>query len=397
MNKASTNVLMISLDSKLAMDEGSDTGNVRKRHRGYAKNLSSLHIVVKTSQDIMRSKRKITENLSVYPISSLNRYFFFFDAYKIAAKICKEYSIDIITTQDPFITGLIGWLLKRRYAIPLNMQIVADMIDNKYFIKESILNLILNWLAKLIIPKADTIRVTTLKEKEKLRKIVRDERRIFHVPIFLDFMPFLENNNSQKYIRQEYLRGKFDKIVLTVCRLVKQKGLPDLLKAIYLVKEAYPKALFLIIGSGQKIKNLQYAIARLNIQGNVQLIENMDSSFLPGHFLSSDLFVITSLYEGSCAVILEAMAAGKPVISTAHAGAMDAIIDGETGFIVDFEDSQGLARKIVYLLENEEVASRMGAKGREALLKRFDKNKILQDYLGMFEATVKSRYEKYAV
>lgn len=385
------NVLLISLDSTLAVDEDNVAGDAKGRHIEYAKHLENLYIVVKTSKIIKRKVKKFKDNLFIYPTSSLNRYLFLYNTYNLASKICKENRIDLIVTQDPFITGLIGWLLKRKYDIPLSIQIAADMIENEYFIKESIFNLFLNKLAKLLIQRADTIRVNTSKEKEKLKRMGVDERKVFHVPIFVDFASFLKNDNSGIDIRQKYLNGRFDKLVLTVCRLVKQKDPQTLLKAISFVKKVYPGVLFLIIGSGQETNTIKSTIKDLDIKDNAQLIEKVSYSYIPRYFAACDLFVINSLYEGSCAVILEAMAAKKPVISTPHTGAFEAIVDGKTGFIINFGDSQQLAQKIIYLLKNPDLAREMGEEGQRLALKIFNKDKILEDFLKMWWQTVNYR------
>ncbi len=216
------NILIIGLDSSLAVEEDNAAGNAKARHIEYAKSLENLYIVVKTPRNIERKVRKLKDNLFVYPTSSLNRYFFFYNAYNIASKICQEKRIDLIVTQDPFIAGLIGWLLKKKYNIPLNIQIAADMIDNKYFIKEHIFNLFFNQLAKRLIRKADSIRVTTLREKEKLISLGIRKDKIHIVPFFIDLSVFAPRDNHN--LRELNLNGKFDKIVLSVSRLAKQKN-----------------------------------------------------------------------------------------------------------------------------------------------------------------------------
>lgn len=381
------NILVISFDYTLALDEDNVIGNAKARHIEYAKRLESLYIVVKTPKNIKCKVKKIADNLFVYPTSSLNKYFFLCDAYKLASKLCKKNKFDLIATQDPFISGLIGWLIKKRYHIPLNIHIAADVIDSKYVIKENIFNLFLNRLAKWLIGKADTIRVSTSKEKERLVFMGVDKEKIHVVPFFIDLLNFSQEDYNA--VRQLNLKGKFNKIVLSVSRLVKQKNIETLIHAIPYVIKKTPKCLFLIIGSGSEEKYLKRLAASLDVSANVSFIGKVNYKDIPQYFWAADIFVSTSHYEGTSMVVQEAAASGKPVVSTSHTGAYDAIEDGKTGFILNFKDSINVAQKIVYLLRNPEIAKKMGEKGREFVLKRFDKGKILEEYLKMWEATAK--------
>lgn len=379
-------VLVISLDGALAVDENKAAGNVHARQREYAERLDSLHIIVKTTRSIKRKARKLRDNLFIYPASSLNRYLFLYDAYRIASKICRENKIDLVITQDPFITGSIGWLLKKRYNIPLNIQIAGDVIDNKYFLRENVFNLLLNELAKWFVRRADTIRVSTSKQKKQLAGLGIEDKKIWHIPFFIDFDLFLKNGDEK--IRRRYLYGKFDRLVLYAGRLAGEKDLETLIRAVPLVVRNYPKALFLIVGKGPEEKRLKGLVLDLNMNDNISFAGGVSYDRIPGFFSASDLFVITSLYEGIPMALLEAAASGKPIVSTPHAGAYDAVIDGQTGYIVDFKDPVKIAEKILCLLENPQLAEKMGEAGRKYVLERFDREKILQDYLEMLRQTV---------
>lgn len=385
----SLNVLIIGLDSALAQDRNNVTGDAEGRHIEYAKHLESLHIVVKSSKKINCKIIKIMDNLFIYPTLSLNRYSFLYDAYNLASKICRENKIDLIITQDPFTTGFIGWLLKKKYNIPLIIQIAADMIDNKYFIKESILNLFLNRLAKQLIGMADAIRVSTSKEKEKLVKLGIEDERIWHIPFFINTNLFLQKDGEK--VRKYYLNEKFDRLVLSAGRITKQKDLETLIQAISFVIKEYPKALFLISGEGPEKGKIKNFILNLGVEDNICFLGNMPYDKIPDFFSACDLFVTTSLYEGTNMALLEAAVSGKPVVSTSYTGAYDAMEDGKTGFILNFKAPKNIAQKIIYLLKNPKIAKEMGRAGQEYVLENFNKEKILEKFLTMWRQTVNYR------
>lgn len=381
----SINVLLISLDSALAKKEANAAGNTQARQIEYAKHLKNLYIVVKTYKNIKSKVIKIKNNLSIYPTLSLNKYFFLFDAYMIASKICKENKIDLISTQDPFITGLIGWFIKKKYGIPLNIQIAADMIDNQYFIKEGNFNLFLNCLAKRLMQKADSIRVSTIREKEKLILQGIDREKIHYLPFFIDFTSFQQGDGNS--IREASLNGRFDKIVLSVNRLVKQKNIKTLIRAVPYIINEYPKCLFLIIGSGREERSLKKLAFNLGVEKFIKFQGPVSYKDIPRYFQAADIFVSTSHYEGTCMAVLEAAAAKKPIISTPHAGACDALKDGYTGFIVDFNDYIGLSKKILYLLENDIISKGMSNNAHTFITGHFKKEEILRKYFDMWGGT----------
>lgn len=379
------NILLISLDATLAKDGESVTSNAKIRHIEYARHLESLHIVVKTSKSIKRTTRKLKDNLFIYPTSSLSRYFFFYDAYQIAIEICKENKIDLIATQDPFITGLIGWLLKNKYHIPLNIHIAADMVDNQYFLNENFFNLFLNRLAKWLLRRADTIRVLSSKQKERLVRLGMPDTKIWHIPCFINFDLFLKNGGQD--IRKQYLNNKFEQLVLYAGRLVKQKDLETLIKTILLVIRQYPKAVFLIIGQGPEERRIKDLVLNSKIKDNIFFLDSVSYEKYIEFLSACDLFISTSVYEGTPLVLLEAAASGKPIVSTAHTGAYDTIIDGQTGYIVGLREPELIAQKLVYLLNNPCIAEEMGRNARQFVLSGFEKDCIIEKYIKMWQNT----------
>jgi hypothetical protein len=119
------------------------------RHYTYAKYIKDLYIIVKT---LTYQNNFTKDNIHIYPTNSLSKLTFFIDAYKIGSKILASYEIDLITTQDAFLTGFVGYLLKKRFNKPLNLQVHADFFDNKFWLNERFLiNRILNYLGKWLL------------------------------------------------------------------------------------------------------------------------------------------------------------------------------------------------------------------------------------------------------
>jgi len=161
-------VLMISTDRKIF----EETSAVRARMAEYASLFEKLEIVVFAQKSEGFSIVQIAPNCRIYSTNSLTPLFYIWDALKQGRKILKgEIPAGwVITCQDPFETGLVGWWLTREFCIKLNLQVHTDVF-NPFFITESIKNRIRAWLAKKLLPKADSIRVVSERIKKSITTI----------------------------------------------------------------------------------------------------------------------------------------------------------------------------------------------------------------------------------
>lgn len=385
------NILSIGLDYTLAMATSEVMGDSQKRHIMYAKHVKSLHIVVQCLKKPILRKQKLAENLVIYPTNSFSRMKAVYDSYRIANRICKDHQIDLITTQDAFTCGVLGYLLKGKYGLPLNIQMHADFLDNLLWIKERKQNYIFNKLGKWLTQRADTIRVVSSQMKEKIVKMGICRDKIWFIPTGggIEMPRFLNADGSN--IKKNYLNQGYDTLILFVGRLTKQKDIPNLFQAIIKVIKEYPKALFLIVGRGEEEAQLKSLALKLKISDNALFIGEIPYNKIPSCFKACDIFVLPSIYEGTARVLEEASAAGKPIVTTNVSGAEDVIINGKTGFIVPINDSENLAEKIIYLLKNRELAKKMGKEGQKHVMDNYDQEKNLPVLIKMWEETARHK------
>lgn len=361
-------------------------GDVRQRQFDYAQRLKSFFLVVYSPKSLGFKNEKWTENLFVYPTNSTNKFTFIWDAYRITCKICKEKNIDIITTEDPFTTGLIGYLLKKRFKRPLNVQSHVDFCDNPYWMRLRRINRFFNRLGKFVLKRADTIRVGTNFEKEKLsKKLNIPKDKIFVIPVNSEIEKFKHIDGSR--VKAEYLNGRFDKMLLFTGRLVAQKDIPTLLRAFSIVVQERPRTLLMIVGSGVQGNYLQRLSNELGLNGNVVFTGSIEHNRIPEYISACDIYTISSIFEGTCIAMAEAMTADKPVVATHFAGAEDLIIEGETGFVVEQRDSVSMAKKILFLLDNPVRAEEMGRKASSRVEEIFANNRNIEKMITLWEKT----------
>ncbi len=147
-------------------------------------------------------------------------------------------------------------------------------------------------------------------------------------------------------------------IVLAPARLDTQKGLTYLLQA----AETLPDALIIVAGDGPLRNELEADVATRGLVGRVRFLGWRDD--MPDLMAASSIVVLPSLNEGLPLVALEAMAAGVPVVATAIGGTDEAIVPGITGILVQPRDAAALGVALRTLLDDKELAQRMGAAGR---------------------------------
>jgi len=162
------------------------------------------------------------------------------------------------------------------------------------------------------------------------------------------------------------------RVILTVSHLVKRKGHHNVLKTLPQVLEKIPNLIYLIIGKGTEEEKLKGVVKDLKLEDKVIFAGKVKEEELPLYYGACDLFIMPSYeikekgdVEGFGIVYLEAGASGKPVIGGYSGGVPDAIIDGETGLLVDPLNINQIAEALVKLLTNPEFSRKLGEKGRK--------------------------------
>jgi glycosyltransferase involved in cell wall biosynthesis len=270
----------------------------------------------------------------------------------------------------------------------MNVNDVCDFINNPYWIKESWGNQILNPLGKLILRKADSIRVDNHQEYNKLTGLKIHLKKIWNIPFILNEAEQFTNSKPDPEFRKGLLGGKFDHLILFVGRFEDQKDLPTLFRTARKVIQSKPRTLFLIIGDGKKGDELQTMAKSLEIEDHLFFTGWVDYFDLPKYYAACEAFILTSRYETSPRVLIFACLCRKPIVTTEVSGVSDLVEQGENGFIVSVGDVEGLSRGVLRLLENPEKAQEMGEVGFNKVKELLDEEKILNQYQKMYQFTL---------
>jgi glycosyltransferase involved in cell wall biosynthesis len=172
--------------------------------------------------------------------------------------------------------------------------------------------------------------------------------------------------------------------LLSVGRFTEKKSPISTIAAFALVKKDFPEATLEMMGNGPLYAEAENEVKRLNLQQSVSLPGIVTPPQVQAAMRRSRIFLQHSVtandgdIEGLPVAILEAMAAGLPVVSTLHSGIPEAVVDGDTGFLVPEFDVEGMAAKIVMLLNNPKMAESFGQKGHQRVSKEFSRKVTIQ-------------------
>jgi len=152
---------------------------------------------------------------------------------------------------------------------------------------------------------------------------------------------------------------------------MKRKVQDELIRALPEIHRTAPMSRLIMVGEGSYRKDLESLVSKLGLADFVYFTGKVTQDKLSKWYAAGDIFAMPCRtrmggwdVEGLGIVFLEGSATGLPVIVGDSGGAIDAVIDGETGYLVDGRNTSEIARRLAYLIANPDVAKSMGAAGR---------------------------------
>ena len=166
------------------------------------------------------------------------------------------------------------------------------------------------------------------------------------------------------------------KVIVSVGRLVHRKGQDFLIESMPLILKSVPDAHLVLVGQGPYRAHLEDLVRKHQLSSAITFIGRINYGDLPTYICVGDLFAMPSRsrfagleVEGLGIVYLEASACGLPVIAGDSGGAPDAVLEGETGYVVDGKNCLDISSRVIELLNNEQLRHQMGTAGREWIIK----------------------------
>lgn len=268
--------------------------------------------------------------------------------------ICEELNI-------PIVSNVLGYEINKKDVLDGNKENYSNLANYKSFVIP---------VAKNMIPKLKNFGF-------------RDEQ-ILYSPIGAneDFFKITPAYNAFQF--------------LAIGRFTATKAPQISIEAFAKVLKKFPQAKMIFAGHGELIEDCKQLIENLQIGDRIELVgwinqeEQLDLLSKSSIFIQHSVTAANGDAEGTPVAIIEASAAGLPVVSTKHSGIVDTIIDGKTGFLVEEHDLDSMAEKMIFLLENQNIMKEFGQSGKEFIRQNFSLNKHLDDVTKTILKAVKS-------
>lgn len=291
-------------------------------------------------------------------------------------KYLRVNQIEIIQTHD-FYTNVFGMAAGAMARVPV--RIAAKRETGSRSPKQAFFERRAFALAHAIVANAEAVRDHLVETGVSEKKI-----RVIHNG--LDLERFEPGRGTRAEIVNDLgLPGGADLKFITIVANLRSdiKNHRMFLRSAKKVRKNFPGARFMLAGEGELTDSLKGYAVELGVRDDCFFIGRC--TLVADLLAVSEVCVLSSRAEGFSNAILEYMAAGKPVVATDVGGAREAIIEGETGYLVSSDDDGLMAERLLDLLENPDRAESFGIKGRKVIDDKFSLTAQLQKTLGLYE------------
>lgn len=228
-----------------------------------------------------------------------------------------------------------GSYAKRNY---LNMRFIID----PYFEKKA-------------LQSANKIIAVSMWMKDNVDNIIGVNPKTVYIPNGIDV---------EEYSNIEPVKDMHHPSIFFVGRLIKIKGVDILIKALQIIKTSIPDIHLYIAGEGPLRERLESLAVKLNVDKNITFLGFVSDKKIQ-MLASTDVFVMPSRFESFGIVALEALAAGAPVVAANVGGIPDILDNGRYGILVEPENPEDLAQKIIMLIENPDLRKKLSEMGKQ--------------------------------
>ena len=328
---------------------------------------------------LLSAANALTEGqIHEFPIESFFSRSFAHAAWKCAALVRSE-NADLLHTHD-FYTNVFGGAVAALSGFAVHIASKRETFGLRSRQQESIEN--------LCFRRSNAIIANSLAVKEMLVDSGLAAEKITVIYNSIDAAKFA--NADANGIRHELRLPENVPLVTLVANLRHEvKNVPMLLRAakkVCLENAAH----FVIAGEGPLETALKEQANEMGIDGNVSFIGR--SMKVPELLAASFAGVLTSDAEGFSNSIIEYMAAGRPVVATRVGGAAEVIANGETGFLIEANDSEQMADHLISLLRDPAKAAAMGENGRRLVQERFARPRQIEELSGLYRLTLSEAF-----
>lgn len=334
-------------------------------------------LIVTFRDDPAPAAYALCDNITILPLASCFSFKALFTALQLRRIILREHvtvvhtffeSSDIFGAVVARISGVKHLISSRR-----DMGILRSS-------KHKIAYRLLAPLYSAVITVSDTVRDW----HRQTDKIAEDRIKTIHNGLARDR---LQPRQSAKTVRDQLGVACTSPLVTTISNINPWKGVDVFVSTAAIVLKQHPGAMFAVAGDWTDMDHLhalQAAASTLGISDRMLFLGRVDD--IAALLLASDVFALLSRSEGMPNVVLEAMAAGLPVVATAVGGTPEVVVNGITGYLVPNEDSEAAAERIGQLISDPYLRARIGDAGITHIHNHFSLEKMIRSHVDLYDS-----------
>jgi glycosyltransferase involved in cell wall biosynthesis len=334
-------------------------------HNYLSKHVKELHILspIKSVEYSPRGGTYLDDRIKVHH-GLVHQKTDVLKAIMYTLRVARTYNVDIVICKIPDwigTAGVVGSWLSRK---PTVLHIVGDWVEFAQIIRINVLvkmfmSFFVRFLLILSCSLSNAVITQSIKIRDSLMRLGVNARKISVI---------LESSVDNAFFRAPRKMSTYDcKTILYVGRLSSEKGLLILIKAVHLLKKTYGHQegfKLVILGDGKVMGALKGEIKEYGMDGMVELKGFVPHGEVINYLNNCYVLVLPSLTEGNPKVLMEAMAATKPIVATCVGGIPEIVKDGVNGLLVRPNDASDLAEALHKLLKDESLSIKLGEEGR---------------------------------
>jgi glycosyltransferase involved in cell wall biosynthesis len=314
-------------------------------------------------------------------------------AYNKLKKIIRDFGPDVVHTHAAK-PGALGRLAASACGVPAIVHTYHGHVFHSYFNKVKS-GFYINLERFLASRSSAIVAISEAQKKELVQDFrIAPENKFRVIPLGLDLDKF-QQDMPQKRVR---FRAEFglenDEVAIGIIgRLVPVKNHPLFLKALHhVLQRSNRKIKAFIIGDGETRTDLENEATRLNISFSTQqstihphpLVFTSWRSDVDTIAAGLDIITLTSFNEGTPVSLIEAQAAGKPVVSTKVGGIGDIVLEGQTALLANVHDEETFCHHLLRLVEDDELRKQLGSNSSPYVLQRFSYQRLMRDMADLY-------------
>lgn len=362
------------------------------------------HVVVISVQDkgLLVPRKWDDDGIEVHSVklSLMNKFTVIQTFLKSAIKsFSLRNEIDIYHSHGIFFSGVCFLDRKKPFILTIHGYSSQETVSHGHIKINSLPFKFMRFIEKQTINRSDVIIVVGSKLKDwVISELHADEKKVFVIPNGVNPEKFRPFNASS--LRDKLGYSTNDKIILFVKKFTKQSGIEYLIQSIPLIYKRFPNTKLLAIGGGPLHDELIKEIKELGLESQIKLINRVPHEEIPYYLNMSDIFVFPSVpmsetEETFGTTLIEAMACGKPVVSSEIGGPKEILSNGNNvGILIPPKNPKAISDAVIKLLENSDYAKKLGDNAKNYVISKYTWNKVLKRTTNLYQYAYNSSSRK---